>query len=50
VVEPAAWAVALLFLLSTAGNLASASPAERRLGIPVATALAILSTVIAYSG
>jgi len=50
VVEPAAWAVALLFLLSTAGNLASASPAERRLGIPVATALAILSVVIAYSG
>ena len=50
VVEPAAWAVALLFLLSTAGNLASASPAERRLGVPVATALTILSVVIAYSG
>lgn len=49
-VEPAAWAVVLLWLLSTAGNLASASRPERRLGIPVATALAILSLVIAYSG
>jgi hypothetical protein len=46
----AAWAVTLLFLLSTVGNLASSSPPERRLGIPVATALVILSCIVAYSG
>lgn len=44
----AAWAVVLLFLVSTAGNLASASRAERQLGIPVPAALAVLSFVVAY--
>lgn len=46
----AAWAVVLLFLLSTLGNLASSSRPERRLGIPVATALLLLSFVVAYAG
>ena len=46
----AAWAVTLLFLLSTAGNLASTSRPERRFGIPVATAMVILGLVVSYSG
>lgn len=50
VVETGAWIVALVFLVSTAGNLASSSRSERLLGIPLATAMAILSVVIAYSG
>jgi len=50
VIAGAAWAVTLLFLLSTVGNLASSSAQERRLGIPVATALVILSCIVAYSG
>lgn len=49
-VAAGAWAITVFFLLSTAGNLASASPPERRLGIPVATAVAILSWVVAYAG
>jgi len=47
VIEGAAWAVMLLFLVSTAGNLASASRPERRLGIPVSAALVVLSFVVA---
>lgn len=50
VIAGAAWAVPLLFLLSAAGNLASASPGERRLGIPVTAALVVLSFAVAYGG
>jgi hypothetical protein len=49
-IHAAAWAVPAFFLLSMAGNLASASPPERRLGIPVTVALVILGCVVAYSG
>ncbi|HKK92617.1 MAG TPA: hypothetical protein VJ925_04250, partial [Longimicrobiales bacterium] len=50
VIAAAAWAVPLLFVLSAAGNLASASPGERRLGIPVTAALVVLSVAVAYGG
>jgi len=50
VVAGAVWAVPLLFVLSAAGNLASASPDERRLGIPVTAALLVLSVAVAYGG
>lgn len=46
----AAWAVTVLFMLSTAANLASSSRPERRLGIPLAAAIALLGFVVAYSG
>lgn len=50
IVEVAGWLVYGFWLASTLGNLASDSPAERRIGIPVASLLAILAGVVAYSG
>lgn len=47
VITVATWGVPLLFLLSAAGNLASASPAERRLGIPVTAAQVVLGVAVA---
>ncbi len=49
-IHAAAWAITAFFLLSMAGNLASASRAERRLGIPVTIAMVVLGCVVAYSG
>lgn len=45
-----AWGAVLLFVLSAVGNLASISRPERRLGLPVVTALLLLSFMVAYSG
>lgn len=50
IAETGAWAVVLLFLLSSVGNLASSSRPERRFGIPMTAALLILSFVVAYAG
>lgn len=49
-VRAGAWAVVVLFLFSTAGNLASSSVPERRVGIPTAAAMAVLAFIVAYAG
>lgn len=49
-VRGAVWALVGLFALSTAGNLASRSRAERRVGTPLALVLTAACLVVALAG